>query len=553
MKLKVGRIVKLKNTEGWDIYAHGEYAEIFQLQGNKTAIRFIKNGIEMAVANSKIEVVKWTVIKKIADLKEGNIVITNGDGSKKNKWIYGEVGEMSMDSEGKVCIYIWNNQTPSGSRGNKRQTFWKYSWKIKANNSKAYMIIVDSSTRDTRTMQCFECEEDYAINELEKCVDGEYYCEDCKAETFNICAGCDEQIESDNSNWSEGGDGPYCSECYESRYIHCRGCESEIGSGDSVSGTDGCDYCNECWGERFGTCEECDCTLRLDDLHYDEDESCYLCSECHSGSHTKVIHDYVYRPEPVFNAEPRSKDADKALYMGVELEVQREDYGRYADKFVEFLKGEGKDKYFYLKHDGSLHDKGFEIVSQPFTLKYAHKNIGFNQILEWLRTNKMESEESGQCGLHIHVSREFFEELDLTKLRIFFKTNKDKLMKLSKRGKEDGDYTYCRFEDELNWKKLLTNPNQEGRYWALNLNSSRETIEFRLFRGTLDTERFIAILQFVDAISHFVKRNGIASFIYGEGKYKENSWTLFIDWCRDENKYGIMLKYFIKEELYATV
>ena len=43
-----------------------------------------------------------------------------------------------------------------------------------------------------------------------------------------------------------------------------------------------------------------------------------------------------------------------------------------------------------------------------------------------------------------------------------------------------------------------------GRYKAINLMNS-ETIEFRLFRGTLNFNTFIASLQFVVVIASFVK------------------------------------------------
>jgi hypothetical protein len=539
MKLKVGRIVKVTPY----IEDNGEYAVITQLQGETTVIHYIKTQAEQAIENSHLEVQKWQTINKIfPELQEGQLVITDGDGScKKSTWIYGEIGEISDDAEGRKLIFVWNNQC-KGTRGTKRPSFWKYSWKIKSWNKKAHMIVVDASTREGRKYECFHCEEEFESAELTKAIDGEYYCDDCMPERFCSCEACGEQIDNDDARYGGDDNGPYCQDCYDERYTCCTHCGEEIRADDSRE-YGGNHYCDSCFSDRYTNCEECEQVIRNDDAIYDEENERYICSDCHSGAGTKVIHDYGYRPDPTMY----KCDGDIPLYMGVELEVQSSEFGTYADKFVHFLTAEGKDKYFYLKHDGSI-GEGFEIVSQPFTLKYAHKNIGFNKILKWLRDNKLQSEESGKCGLHIHVSRDFFEDLDLTKLRLFFKSNQNKIMELSRRGKQDCDYNYCKFED-FSWQQLLQNPSQDGRYWALNLNSSRETIEFRVFRGTLDSERVLAILQFVDAISHFVKKNGIASFIYGEGKYKANSWELFIDWCKDENKYGSMIKYFTKESI----
>ena len=80
------------------------------------------------------------------------------------------------------------------------------------------------------------------------------------------------------------------------------------------------------------------------------------------------------------------------------------------------------------------------------------------------------------------------------------------------------------------------------------MNSSRETIELRVFRGTLDYKRFSATIQFAHAISNFVKIHGITSFLYGEGEYKKNSWKLFTDWCK-EVKYNHLVSYLEKEKL----
>jgi hypothetical protein len=549
MNIKVGRIIKLKDYTEYSKYRNGEYAEIsgiYSGERKEITIKFIKDDVSMIVKRDNIEVISYNRIKTVfSKLKEGNIVLTNGDGSTKCKeWILGEIGEITV-KDGIPVFYLWNNKK-KGSKGKKRVRRYKYSWLIKGTNNKASIIIVDATTGEDRKYCCFECKKEFSEKELIQCVDDEYYCDDCKSEKFSICEECGDEILAAEAIYSDLGGADYCSNCYNDNFVNCHHCDEELRIGDAQTGADDNTYCDSCWSERFIRCDDCGNTEFMDDVYYDEEEDRSYCQHCHRGERrSSVLHDYGYAPSPEFY----KFKWDIPFYMGVELEVQRdENYGRYADKFMDFLTKAGTDKYFYLKHDGSLHDKGFEIVSQPFTLQYAHKNLGFNKILKWLKDNELTSEESGDCGLHIHISKNFFEERDIIKLRLFFKQNAVQLRQFSKRGKDDTDYTYCRFED-TEIKEIIKNKEQEGRYWAVNLNSSRETVELRLFRGTLDITRFIAILQFVDAVSHFVKEIGVTSLIIGEGKYRGNSWELFTDWCKEENKYEAMLKYFSKEKI----
>jgi len=57
-------------------------------------------------------------------------------------------------------------------------------------------------------------------------------------------------------------------------------------------------------------------------------------------------------------------------------------------------------------------------------------------------------------------------------------------------------------EDEIFSK--VKNYKAGGRYKSINLENEH-TIEFRLFRGTLNFNTFIASLQFVVSITRFVK------------------------------------------------
>jgi hypothetical protein len=387
--------------------------------------------------------------------------------------------------------------------------------------------------------------------------DGKIWCEECYDEKIACCTECDASFYKEVLVVSEDGD-YFCNHCYSENFTFCTSCECEINrnSDDIRTGADDNYYCSECFNERFGICEDCGEVFYTDDLRTRESDGYCFCEGCYcedeEAGGERLVHDYSYRPSPEFKKskweKENTEDSKSSLFMGLELEVQRSSTEKEASsKLVSFLRKEKVEKHYYLKHDGSV-PNGFEIVTHPFTLSYAHKKMKLNKILKWMKEQKFTSEESGQCGLHVHISKNFFEDLEITKMRLFFKENENKLKEFS--GRKGVGENYCRFET-ISTKDILNDSSQSGRYWALNLNSSTDTVEIRMFRGTLNAERITAILQFVEALSYFVKVVGVTSLIIGEREYKKNSWKMFIDWAKEQEKYQTMLKHLKGEKLCA--
>jgi len=550
MKGKVGQIIKLKdNTDyaGWG--GEYEYAIIKgEIDDNLLEIEWIpkthKIPLKVKVFRNNIVCLVSKKIKAVFnDLREGDIVITNGDGdTRRDTYIYGKIGEKSGTD-----MWIWNN-IQDGRIGIKPIKGYLYSWTIRAQSTGRIVIIKKSEA--IIPDKCCQCK---SKEEVTEGLEGNFYCKKCMEELFFECEKCHNKFKVDEQKIPEDG-GIFCENCYNDEYTHCESCGIELFRDDEAKCAEDWDWCEDCFLDRFGICESCGTAYRWDNLVSEDDGNTYFCKKCMERKTKKIIHDYHYNPEFVYNKE----EWEEPLYLGVELEVQREEgYLEYAKKFFQFLKTEGKDKYYYLKNDGSLRTNGdetkeylgFEIVTHPFTLQYAHKNLGFNKILEWLKTNEFSyGEKTQRCGLHVHMSKDFFEERDITKLRLFFLKNQKKLFKFSKRIEEENEY--CRYE-KLSVEQILEYRGNQGagRHWALNLSTDKETLEIRIFNSTLDTERFIAILQFADALAHFVKVVGITSLIIGEREYKNNSWKLFTDWAKDERKYGTMLKCLKKDKL----
>jgi len=368
------------------------------------------------------------------------------------------------------------------------------------------------------------------------------YCDTCYDDKFGTCCNCGDII--DNDELREGTDGNmYCDKCFAIFFTFCEGCEDVIDNPHAYTGIDGCCYCENCFYDRYSTCQRCGDTVYQDDLYYDEDNDEYLCQNCYDGG---LIHSHAYKPDPVFQKEKW----ENTLYTGFELEVERkqgESRKVFAEDLTNYLTNKHIDNRFYFKNDSSIQN-GFEIVSHPTTLK-AYKKYNLKDMLEFIKKYAT-SHDNGNCGLHFHINADFFKNRrEIHKLILFFNNCYTQLKKFSKRT-DSQIRNYCKFKNfGYDDYKFFENKNrglciyndddgEPDRYMAVNL-TNEETVEIRIFRGTLRYDRFLADLQFIDAIAHFVK---IASF-------RSMTWAKFIEYLRYTNRYNHLEKFLKQEEL----
>ena len=243
-----------------------------------------------------------------------------------------------------------------------------------------------------------------------------------------------------------------------------------------------------------------------DDVYYSNGES--YCHDCYDDLDSSYIQEYGYKPEPEFLGECK-----EGLYLGVELEVDngcnlKSTTKRIYDDFADV----------YMKHDGSLTSAGFEIVSFPATLEYHTSKLGWKDIMEVCLENDYRSHDTTTCGLHIHLSRAFLgateqeQELNIAKLIILFDRFWDShIVPFSRRDYNslqswaDKPSVECADTDtESEVVDKIKQYKHSGRYKAINLQNY-STIEFRLFKGTLNFNTFLASIQFVVTITKFVK------------------------------------------------
>ena len=108
----------------------------------------------------------------------------------------------------------------------------------------------------------------------------------------------------------------FCPVCLESETRICDQCYDRIWA-DNDYGDSNCSLCQDCYDRYYARCDGCGCVVPFDEVNYSfDDEDRPLCNSCYNREErkAKVIHDYYYKPVPVFyGTGPR--------FIGVELEI----------------------------------------------------------------------------------------------------------------------------------------------------------------------------------------------------------------------------------------
>jgi hypothetical protein len=258
----------------------------------------------------------------------------------------------------------------------------------------------------------------------------------------------------------------------------------------------GTEYCESCYEENVYWCDDCDESYWSDDGH-----------DCDNGT----IKAWDYKPEPVFFKH--RTESDPAYYLGLELEVEntRENYD--TDEVAESIQSKHLGSRAYLKHDGSIAN-GFEIVTHPHTLEAMRSEFDWS-VLETLREDGFRSwnASNSSCGIHVHVSRSAFggtqrrrvadHKRDAHMLR-FMKLIYDNQRQVERLAGRSSN-RWANFADKGQLVSKVKHGNQEnGRYSAVNTDNYN-TLEVRVFKGSLKKERVLSALEFVSASVEYTR------------------------------------------------
>lgn len=255
-------------------------------------------------------------------------------------------------------------------------------------------------------------------------------------------------------------------------------------------------YCQYCYHCRFSTCESCGETFNRDDL--DSNGYCETCQDSEDEDDTGVweVHDYNFKPVPRFFGKSHT-----GLFFGLEWETQRTRELLYRLEAM---------SEWYAKTDSSIGEEGIEFVSHPMSLQYIRENWdSLIMPIAKLANFGARSWNGGACGFHIHTSEGAWSHMQVFKVTRFFANHPRYVLKISGRASLEALSRWAAIDYDnpnngssgLAYKAMHKGTGElyGSRYLALNLNN-KNTIEFRLFRGTLKPERIAACIEFVQAL-----------------------------------------------------
>lgn len=358
-----------------------------------------------------------------------------------------------------------------------------------------------------------------------------HVCAECAEEHYAFCQNCEKYALRENMHivevgYRRGYDPRICEEfvcdvcLHEENFFYCEHCGTwydgnHIESYDTADGKTICEACRE---DYYRECRNCGDVYHEDDMYYDDYEEEYYCHNCNNQRGS--IENYSYKPKPIIKTTHDQFDdvTDvKELIFGVENEIDdgNDPYGTATD-----LCAASED--IYIKHDGSLGDNGLEIVTHPCTLEYHMTRLGWENICNVALNSHYTSHDARTCGLHVHVGRyqlgateeERFETI--AKIVVLVWRHWDSIVRFSRRRRSQINDWACK--PDLDIRDVITSledihemvrrERSLGRYRAVNLTNSN-TIEFRIFNGTLKPETIKATLQLVSNICKAAMENNM--------------------------------------------
>ena len=355
-----------------------------------------------------------------------------------------------------------------------------------------------------------------------------------------ICSCCGSII--DDENYYEVEDRVICEDCYNNRTFTCDCCGERYFSDNDYGDSDTL-ICRTCYENEYHRCERCNRLIHDDDTNWHGDYP--YCESCYDDICDDFINEYSYKPDPIFH---RCPNEEKIRYYGVELEI---DKGGKDDGNAEVLYNiaNSDEENLYIKSDSSLSD-GMELVSHPCSLQYHKTEFPWADVMKKAVSMYYRSHNTNTCGLHIHIGREALgetveeQEEVISRIMFFFESHWNEMFNFSRRSEYAVEHWASRYGYKEKPKDILEDAkkNRKGRYACVNI-TNYDTIEIRLFRGTLKYNTFIAAIEMVDLICENAIR-------LSDTAIQKQSWNEFVILIPES--YQELIRYLKERRLYVN-
>ena len=368
---------------------------------------------------------------------------------------------------------------------------------------------------DTYVTKCCNCDQyvDKDSQYTYKSDDGDYYCEDCYNDQFWTCDHCGHQVRRDDTQQTYDGRGneifvcqdcldeftqkcsncgqllhkykdecfwtyddqPICTSCYQNYYFYCAGCDYIYHRDDEAGYNDYGSYCRDCWREQGGR------QVIKDRSEVDPQEQ----DEPHQ-------YDYGTKIKP--KLKKRLNEQETNEYIGVQLQLNNANDD--VEQTTEFINQVSKVRKLICKEDASLNGQcGVEINTFPCTYNYHLKSFGWQRVFNII--NEYDMTNTSGCGLHFHISKNYFTADQQKALDYFVNNCTSTLGAIG--GRDYTNNSYCTaVPDKKQWGY------NQHRHQAVNFNNSN-TVELRFPKATSVYNVFKKRLRMVHNIAKLAK------------------------------------------------
>ena len=355
---------------------------------------------------------------------------------------------------------------------------------------------------------CSNCGDHFSSAELNATGNGDNVCDDCLNHSYTECDCCHSYYPNHDMHYADGSDESVCDDCWDNDYEECSGC-GEIFHRNNMHIMEDDWYCRSCYEDRE---EEAPEPMTEYEILETKDIQKVM-------PPTNVLGYHSNTPRCFFRDE--SSEPPISKYFGIELEIDvpesKQDGQHRASVVNAVLTDLNTDEngqnwnHWTAMNDGSTSGYGFELISQPMTIKYMEQAKIIERLCDALQIAKDEgyrSHDTSTCGLHFHVSKNALSEECIVNAMMLVDKFWDVVFKMSRRnasnihwGKKMNCFYYLESDFNMQHNQMIGNIKNphfaEDRYDAINLTNDH-TIELRVCKGTMKKNTIMASLHFFD-------------------------------------------------------
>lgn len=299
--------------------------------------------------------------------------------------------------------------------------------------------------------------------------------------------------------------------------------------------------CHTCYTQLLQECNHCEglflpWQLRNTNDALDEDDF-RLCGSCLDRWMSRIRrHDWRPRRFHHYGEPP--------LY-GIEIETDGypESAGLFSRRLHTLSEGE---RFFYIKRDGTLAN-GFELVFHPRSMdSWDQAWPAVNEILHRVKEYGGKAFRPGTCGFHVHRSKWDLTDASYIKMCLLLKRWQQKLIKVAQRSSNrfagwdifDEYIPPTALTHKMAMKKSTYTLVKNGihnnhRYQCVNFGSNSDSIEFRIYKGSVFSptlRAYIAFTHFFVEFAHSKLINEL-SMSATERQLKLGNMSLWDEFC----------------------